>query len=106
MSHLFRRGEEQTGRIRYLIPVPRGRDGVDDRQIPVGLIHVSCNGLRCCDAPPEYGSHETLCNRWKRWSGRGVFLRMVEALAGVDSDANDTPLIDARCPRRTGRLRA
>jgi len=37
------------------------------------------------------------CNLWKRWSDRGVFLRMFEAFA----DANDTLMIDATHPRRT-----
>lgn len=34
------------------------------------------NGLRWRDATEEYGPHETLDNRWKRWIGRGVFAHM------------------------------
>jgi len=62
--------------------------------------------LRWYDAPPEYGPHKTLYNRWKRWSGKGVFRRMFEALASADVDANDTPMIDATHPRPTPRHRA
>jgi len=49
------------------------------------LIHVSRNGLRQCDAPPEYGSYKTPCNRWKRWSGKGIFLWIFQALAVTDA---------------------
>jgi len=82
-------------RIRHLFPKPRGRPRVDDRKVLSGLIHVSRNGLCRCDAPPEYGSYKTPCNRWKRWSEKGVFLRILQALAGAGGDANDTPMIDA-----------
>jgi len=82
-------------RIRHLFPKPRGRPGVDDLKILSGLIHVNRNGLCRCDAPPEYGWCKTPCNRWKRWSGKGVFLRIFRALAGAGGDANDTPMIDA-----------
>jgi len=82
-------------RIRHLFPKPRGRPGVDDLRVLSGLIHVTRNGLRRCDAPPEYGSCKTPCTRWKCWSGKGVSLRIFQALAGAGGDANDTPMIDA-----------
>jgi len=65
------------------------------------LIFVNRNGLRWCGAPPEYGPRKTLCNRWKRSSGKGVFGRMFEALARAAGDANDTLMIDATHPRPT-----
>src|SRR3546814_9011967 len=33
------------------------------------------------DAPREYGPAKTLYNRWKRWSDKGIFIRMMEGLA-------------------------
>lgn len=36
----------------------------------------------------------TLYNRWKRWSERGVFLRMMEGLAATDAQPR-TVMIDA-----------
>jgi len=98
MSSLIRLSERRMERIWHLFPTHRCRPEVDDLRTPSGLIHVNRNGLRRCDAPPEYGSCKTLCNgwkRWKRWSGRGVFLRFLDAPAGAGGDANDTPMIDA-----------
>ena len=42
-----------------------------------GIVFVNGYGLRWCDAPKDYGPHKTLYNRWKPWSERGVFLRMI-----------------------------
>jgi len=95
MSRLFRLTERHMERIRHLFPKPRGRSRGDGLKILSGLIHVNRNGLRRYDAPPEYGSYKTLYNRWKRWSEKGVFLRIFQALAGAGGDANNTPMIDA-----------
>jgi hypothetical protein len=38
------------------------------------------------------GSHNTLFNRWKRWGERGVFTRMMEALAAGASHGGHTAL--------------
>jgi len=106
MSRLFWLTERQMKLIRPFLPKPRGRPRVDDLRVLSGIIFVNRNGLRWCDAPPEYGPHKTLYNRWKRWSERGVFRRIFEALADADGDANDTPMIDATHPRPTARHRA
>ena len=39
------------------------------------------NGLRWRDAPPEYGRHKTIYNRFIRWSRLGVFNKIFAALA-------------------------
>jgi transposase len=54
---------------------------VDDRRVLSGIIFVNRNGLRWRDAPKDYGPHKTLYNRWKRWSDKGIFIRMMEGLA-------------------------
>ena len=46
-----------------------------------GIIFINRNGLRWRDAPKEYGPHKTLYNRWKRWSDKGIFARMMAGLA-------------------------
>ncbi|KUP94663.1 hypothetical protein TRIHO_05890 [Tritonibacter horizontis] len=46
-----------------------------------GIIFINRNGLRWRDAPKEYGPAKTLYNRWKRWSDKGVFARMMVGLA-------------------------
>jgi transposase len=50
-----------------------------------GIIFINRNGLRWCDAPKEYGPPKTLYNRWKRWSDKGVFARMMDGLAAEPS---------------------
>ena len=59
-----------------------------------GIIFINRNGLRWCDAPAEYGPHKTLYNRWKRWSDKGVFARMMAGLAAEHGEQK-TVMIDA-----------
>ena len=50
-------------------------------------------GLRWRDAPREYGPHKTLYNRWKRWSDKGVFARIMTGLAARHGEKK-TVIID------------
>ena len=94
-DHHFWLSDAQFARIQPLLPNKvRGVPRVDDRRIISGIIHVIRNGLRWRDAPPEYGPHKTLYNRFVRWSRAGVFGRIFEALA-ADSRASGTVMIDA-----------
>lgn len=58
-----------------------------------GIIFINRNGLRCCDAPREYGPPKTLYNRWKPWCDMGGFARMMERLAS-ESLEQKTNMID------------
>ena len=49
-----------------------------------GIILFNRNGLRWRDAPPIYGPHKTLYNRWYRWSRIGVFGRILLELVRQD----------------------
>ncbi len=94
-DHHFWLSDAQFARIQPLLPNKvRGVPRVDDRRVISGIIHVIRNGLRWRDAPPEYGPHKTLYNRFVRWSKAGVFGRIFEALA-ADSRASGTVMIDA-----------
>jgi putative transposase len=62
-------------------PVSRGLRRVDDRRVISGIIYVIRYGLQWKDAPPGYGPHKTLYNRFVRWSRLGVFERIFAALA-------------------------
>ncbi len=66
MSNLFWLTEEQMERLRPFFPKSHGKPRVDDRRVLSGIIFINRNGLRWCDAPPEYGPPRTLYNRWKR----------------------------------------
>ena len=59
MSNLYWLTEEQMGRLRPYFPKSRGKPRVDDRRVLSGTIFVNRNELRWCDAPKEYGPHNT-----------------------------------------------
>ena len=54
---------------------------MDDRRVLSEIIYVIRHGLQWRDAPPAYGPHKTLYNRFVRWSRMGVFDRIFAALA-------------------------
>ncbi len=62
-------------------PLSHGIPRVDDRRVLSGIIYVIRHGLQWRDAPVAYGPHETLYNRFVRWSRMGVFEWIFAALA-------------------------
>ena len=94
MSDLFWLTEAQLERLKPFFPKAHGKPRVDDRRVLSGIIFINRNGLRWRDAPAEYGPPKTLYNRWKRWSEKGVFARILLELS-KESDATDTLMIDA-----------
>ena len=89
MSNLYWLSEEQMGRLVPYFAKRRGKPRVDDRRVLSGIIFIIRNGLRWCDAPPEYGPPKTLYNRWNRWSDMGVFARIMTGLA-TEAPDNET----------------
>ena len=94
MSDLFWLTEAQMLRLEPFFPKPHGKPHVDDRRVLIGIIFINRNGLRWRDAPSEYGPAKTLYNRWKRWSDKGVFARMLLEMADHGRMTN-TLMIDA-----------
>eukprot|EP01036_Dinobryon_divergens_P054432 gene54432-72739_t len=94
MSNLFWLTNMQMARLQPLFPKSHGKPCVDDRRVLSGIIFTNRNGLRWCDAPKEYDPPKTLYSRWKRWSDRGVFARMMAGLA-VEAAVPKTVMIDA-----------
>ncbi|GKY87764.1 IS5 family transposase [Sinisalibacter aestuarii] len=87
MSDLFWLSDEQMARLAPFFPRSHGKPRIDDRRVLSGIIFINRNGLRWRDAPADYGPPKTLYNRWKRWSEKGVFLRILLALSeGEDLD--------------------
>ncbi len=107
MSNLFWLTEAQMARLEPFFPKRHGKPRVGDRRVLSGIIFISSNGLRWCDAPREYGPPKTLYNRLKRWSDKGVFARMMDGLAAEASTpkmvmidvSGHAPLVRA-CPRK------
>ena len=86
--------EAQMRRIEPYFPLSHGIPRVDDRRIVSGIIFVIRNGLRWRDAPPAYGPHKTIYNRFIRWSRLGVFNRIFAELAAKGGKP-DQLMIDA-----------
>lgn len=94
MSVPFLLTPAQMRRIRPHFPLSRGIPRVDDRRVLSGIIFVIKGGLRWRDAPPGYGPHKTLYNRFVRWSRMGVFSQIFAALAG-EAGEPDRLIIDS-----------
>jgi transposase len=94
MSVPFLLTPAQMRRIRPHFPLSHGIPRVDDRRVLSGIIFVIQGGLRWRDAPPGYGPHKTLYNRFVRWSRMGVFSRIFAALAG-EAGEPDRLIIDS-----------
>ena len=94
MSDLYWLTEAQMARLGPFFPKSHGKPRVDDRHVLSGIIFINRNGLRCRDAPKKCGLHKTLYNRWKRWSDKGIFAKMMMGLA-TDHGEEKTMMIDA-----------
>src|SRR3546814_12381529 len=70
--------------------LPRNQPGarrVDDRRVISGILHVLKSGCRWCDCPADYGPSTTVYNRFNRWSRRGFWTKLLDALAGAGAVA-------------------
>lgn len=94
MSDLFWLGDAQMARLEPYFPKSQGKPRVDDRRVLSGIVFINRNGLRWRDAPAAYGPDKTLYNRWKRWSAKGVFAKMMIGLAAEHGEKK-TVMIDA-----------
>lgn len=108
LRNLFWRTDVRMARLQPFFPGSRGKPRGDGRRILTGMIFISRNDLRWRDAPAAYGPPKTPCNRWKRWSERGVFAGIFEGLA-AEATGKTTVRIDATClkaHRTASRLRS
>jgi transposase len=94
MSVPFLLTASQMRRISPHFPRSHGIPRVDDQRVLSGIVFVIKSGLRWRDAPPAYGPHKTLYNRFVRWTRMGVFSRILTALA-EEADTPDRLIIDS-----------
>ena len=66
MSVPFQLQSTQSRCVRPRFPVRHGVPRVDDRRVPSRIIFATQGGLRWRNAPPGYGPHKTLYNRFAR----------------------------------------
>lgn len=94
MSSLFWLTVAHKARPEPFFPRSHGKPREDDRRVLSGMIFINRTGLRWRDAPREHGPPKTPYNRLKRWSGKGVFVRMMDGLA-AEAATPKTVMIDA-----------
>jgi transposase len=75
--------------------LPKNQPGarrVDDRRVISGILHVLKVGCRWCDCPADYGPSTTVYNRFNRWSRRGFWLKLLDALVRAGAVAQSTAI--------------
>ena len=88
MSDGFWLSDAQWERLRPLLPnKPRGVPRVDDRRVISGIVQALRSGGRWIDVPASYGPRKTLYNRFVRWSAKGVWREVFQALAAAGGPA-------------------
>ena len=72
--------------IRTVLPQnSRGVKRVDDRRVLNGIFFVLRAGLPWRDLPPDYGSYTTVYNRFNRWSKKGVWDDVADAITDAEN---------------------
>ena len=75
--------------------LPKNQPGarrVDDRRVISGIVHVLKVGCRWCDCPADYGPSTTVYNRFNRWSRRGFWLKLLNALVDAGAVTQSTAI--------------
>ncbi|HEX8382086.1 MAG TPA: IS5 family transposase [Sphingomonas sp.] len=75
--------------------LPKNQPGarrVDDRRVISGIFHMLKSGGRWCDCPADYGPATTVYNRFNRWSARGFWLRLLDALVDAGAVTKSTAI--------------
>ena len=85
MANEFWLSDAQWAAIEPLLPKNQpGARRTDDRRVISGIIHVLKVGCRWQDCPAVYGPSTTVYNRFRRWTMRGLWRRLFEALTRMD----------------------
>ena len=70
-----------------LMPKSRKSGRTDDRKIMNAIFYVLRTGMPWRDLPERYGPYTTAYNRFNRWSRRGIWKRIFDALASKSRDS-------------------
>lgn len=93
MASLFWLSDEAWATIEPHLPKNQpGARRVDDRRVISGIIHVLKSGCRWGDCPADYGPSTTVYNRFNRWSARGFWLGLLDALADAGAVTRSTAI--------------
>ncbi|MFK4818555.1 IS5 family transposase [Ochrobactrum quorumnocens] len=94
MAGEFWLDDRQWAVIAPLLPTNQpGAHRTDDRRVISGIIHLLRTGCRWQDCPAVYGPSTTIYNRFHRWSAKGIWRQLFEAL--VQTTNRDIHMIDS-----------
>src|SRR5947208_8764207 len=77
----FDLSDDEWAVLEPLMPKSRKSARADDRKIMNAIFYVLRTGMPWRDLPERYGPYTTAYNRFNRWSRRGVWKRIFDALA-------------------------
>ena len=93
MASLFWLSDEAWIEIERHLPKNQpGARRVDDRRVISGIFHVLKSGCRWADCPAAYGPPTTVYNRFNRWSARGFWLKLLDALVDAGAVTSSTAI--------------
>ena len=93
MAALFWLSDEAWAAIDPHLPKNQpGARRVDDRRVISGIFHMLKSGGRWCDCPADYGPATTVYNRFNRWSARGFWLKLLDALVDAGAVTRSTAI--------------
>ena len=81
--------EDQWLKIAPLLPgkaTDPGRSGQDNRQFVQAVLWIARSGAPWGDLPERYGNWNSVFQRFNRWSKKGVWQKVFEALQEPDLD--------------------
>ena len=89
----FDLSDEEWSALEPLMPKSRKSARPHDRRIINAIFYVLRTGIPWRDLPERYGPYTSAYNRFNRWSRRGVWKRIFDALAA--KSRNSLYLIDS-----------
>jgi len=72
--------QEQYAQIKDVLPVQRGNVEIENIVFLNAILYITENGCKWRKIPKEFGAWHTISMRMRRWSGNGVWTRVLEAL--------------------------
>ena len=82
----FDLSDDEWALLAPLMPASRKSARTDDRKIMNAIFYVLRTGMPWRDLPERYGPYTTAYNRFNRWSRRGIWKRIFDALASKSRD--------------------
>ena len=93
MAALFWSSDEAWAAIEPHLPNNQpGARRVDNRRVISGIFYMLKSGGRWCDCPADYGPATTVYNRFNRWSARGFWLKLLDALVDAGAVTRSTAI--------------